>query len=706
MSKQKMRALASAFLAMFLILPVALWAEFPPLQGNPPIPGGGGGGGSPTGSAGGDLGGSYPNPLVVSVADVIFGVLGVPYGGSGTTTIASNGLMVGRGTSAVMTVAAVASGSALLSNGTSSDPQFVPMGRTLDILGSTPGAFLQRSATTSGWAQHTLIATDLPAHASRHNAGGADAMAIDASAGTGSLRTVGTGALQACAGNDSRLSNTRTPSAHASTHTFGGSDQVASVTPGTHIIPMGDSSGKLTAWIANMVGDSGSGGTAGLVPAPSSGDAAAGKVLTAGGTWLAPSVVTPIAIPGANKALGNASIPTGGSTDLAICFDGTNIWAGASGGVIQIINASTRKQTTYAAAGGGVVGDFVFDGTFVWAVDGGNNRILKFNASTKALVATITGHGAGYGGCFDGTNVWVTDSGGVIPINATTNVVGSLIACGTSPTGCCFDGANIWVCNSGTNTVSEVNVGTLSVVSTTSVSTNPTYCCFDGTYVWIGCTTSSRINQVKASTHTLTSTLFSANEPQGKPFFDGSSVWFAEFSGVLEQVDPLSGTITGSTTLVSSGNFWSVCSDGVFLWLNDYGHTNTIAYNPNQYQEVHAFKAGLTAASTLTSFTSSVFDSDYLVSGQVNVTAATAVSTSISITYTDVGSTSRTMILPLTGSLGGGFVSSGLVVSTGAFSSPRVNIRVKGGSTISAQTSSGTFTGVTYSASALVEKVK
>lgn len=39
----------------------------------------------------------------------------------------------------------------------------------------------------------------------------------------------------------------------------------------------------------DMVGDSGSGGTRGLVPAPASGDAAAGKFLKADGTWAVPS---------------------------------------------------------------------------------------------------------------------------------------------------------------------------------------------------------------------------------------------------------------------------------------------------------------------------------------------------------------------------------------------------------------------------------
>ncbi len=43
------------------------------------------------------------------------------------------------------------------------------------------------------------------AHAATHQPGGSDPMAVDAVAGTGSLRTLGTGAQQACAGNDARL---------------------------------------------------------------------------------------------------------------------------------------------------------------------------------------------------------------------------------------------------------------------------------------------------------------------------------------------------------------------------------------------------------------------------------------------------------------------------------------------------------------------
>jgi hypothetical protein len=65
-------------------------------------------------------------------------------------------------------------------------------------------------------------------HATTHQPGGSDALAVDAAAATGSLRTLGTGAAQATAGNDVRLSDARTPTAHKSTHVDGGSDEINS----------------------------------------------------------------------------------------------------------------------------------------------------------------------------------------------------------------------------------------------------------------------------------------------------------------------------------------------------------------------------------------------------------------------------------------------------------------------------------------------
>jgi hypothetical protein len=63
-------------------------------------------------------------------------------------------------------------------------------------------------------------------HATTHQPGGSDAMTVDAAVAVGSLRTLGTGSTQAAAGNDSRFTDARTPTAHASTHSNAASDPV------------------------------------------------------------------------------------------------------------------------------------------------------------------------------------------------------------------------------------------------------------------------------------------------------------------------------------------------------------------------------------------------------------------------------------------------------------------------------------------------
>lgn len=76
---------------------------------------------------------------------------------------------------------------------------------SLRALGST-------AATAAAGNDSRLSDARTPtSHATSHQPGGTDAMAVDAAAGTGSLRTLSTTATSACAGNDSRLSDTRTP---------------------------------------------------------------------------------------------------------------------------------------------------------------------------------------------------------------------------------------------------------------------------------------------------------------------------------------------------------------------------------------------------------------------------------------------------------------------------------------------------------------
>lgn len=87
------------------------------------------------------------------------------------------------------------------------------------------------------------------------------------------------------------------PAAHATSHEEGESDELDVLALGGYSgdaadVLAGNGSWKdaaaQTADLDEMVGDSGSGGTKGLVPAPAAGDAAADKYLKADGTWDEP----------------------------------------------------------------------------------------------------------------------------------------------------------------------------------------------------------------------------------------------------------------------------------------------------------------------------------------------------------------------------------------------------------------------------------
>jgi hypothetical protein len=70
---------------------------------------------------------------------------------------------------------------------------------------------------------------------------------------------------------------------------------------------------QTAAMLPAVVGDTGSGGTKGLVPAPASGDAAAGRFLKADGTWAAPSgagTVTSVSVTTANGVSGTVATAT------------------------------------------------------------------------------------------------------------------------------------------------------------------------------------------------------------------------------------------------------------------------------------------------------------------------------------------------------------------------------------------------------------
>lgn len=138
--------------------------------------------------------------------------------------------------------------------------------------------------------------------------------------------------------------------------------------------------------------------------------------------------------------------------------------------------------------------------------------------------------------------------------------------------------------------------------------------------------------------------------------------------------------------------------------LNDFfGFYSSNAWKRPPTIHASANISAQTTNATITSYATPASDADFEISGQINVTAATAISTSLTCTYTDVSNTSRTMIIPISG-LAGSFLAGGLATGTGSFESAVMHIRAKASTTITILTAAGTFSSVTYSASAVIKR--
>lgn len=174
--------------------------------------------------------------------------------------------------------------------------------------------------------------------------------------------------------------------------------------------------------IATLVGDSGAGGTKGLVPAPAAGDAAAGKYLKANGSWTA------LAASGTNVLglLGNGE-------DGSATLDGTNTftWASKSGNDytltrnVMLTDCTINGSCTLNPAG------FLFQGTGTLTLNGtirrnGNNG-GSGSSNGAALSANFLGGSFAGGG---GTTVGAATAG-----TGGTGVGGDGGAGGSSPSG-------------------------------------------------------------------------------------------------------------------------------------------------------------------------------------------------------------------------------------------------------------------------------
>ncbi len=135
--------------------------------------------------------------------------------------------------------------------------------------GQTPHQVIGTCGTAISFGPCPLQASDIPAlnyqsplgftplNPANNLSELASAPTARANLGLGGSATlnVGSTAGTVAAGDDSRLSNARTPTAHASTHQFGGSDPVATATPAANAIPQAGAGGTLMAtWLPLATG--------------------------------------------------------------------------------------------------------------------------------------------------------------------------------------------------------------------------------------------------------------------------------------------------------------------------------------------------------------------------------------------------------------------------------------------------------------------
>jgi hypothetical protein len=123
-------------------------------------------------------------------------------------------------------------------------------------------------------------------------------------------------------------------------HTFKGNNTASSA------VPLDLTQAQLTADLNAMVGDSGAGGTKGLVPAPAAGDTAASKFLKADGTWASPSGAGDVTGP-AGSVDGEVTLFSGVTGKLLKRHSGTGLMLSTSG-VASNLSGTTAGQVPMA----------------------------------------------------------------------------------------------------------------------------------------------------------------------------------------------------------------------------------------------------------------------------------------------------------------------------------------------------------------------
>lgn len=192
--------------------------------------------------------------------------------------------------------------------------------------------------------------------------------------------------------------------------------------------------------VVNFVGDSGSGGVHGAVPAPASGDAAANKFLKASGAWAAPAGVTlgtmQATTSGTSKDF--TSIPAG-TKIITVMFAGVST-NGTSHLLIQIGDSGGIENTGYDSTGSQIAGTAAsVNSTVGFIVPTGSAATVRSGSVILNLMDAATNLWSISGVTNDSPNTSTFTSGGSKSLSTTLDRVRLTTVNGTDA----FDAGNV-----------------------------------------------------------------------------------------------------------------------------------------------------------------------------------------------------------------------------------------------------------------------